>query len=367
LIPLVGPEQLIPLVSRLDLSIAGRVERYTDFGTTGNPRLGVTWRPYPSLALRGTFGTSFRAPSFIDIRQGPGLSQIVPFPLADPASPNGFSRVVALFGNRPDIGPERARTWTAGFDVTPSFVQGLTLSATYFDIAYRGRITNVAGEFFSFLSQRERFASLILDDPSSAVVAALYADPTFINPFGIAAASVTAIIDARNANLARTKQRGIDFDVGYRQGSTDRSFEIGVSGSYLFTLKEQVTATAPETEVVSTIGNPVDLRVRGRGSAVLGPLSLAAFANYVDGYRNIAVSPAERVRSWTTVDVQIGYKLSAARGPFSGTRAVLSLTNLFDRAPPYVNNRTPFSASGFDPENASPVGRLIALQLVKSW
>ena len=48
-------------------------------------------------------------------------------------------------------------------------------------------------------------------------------------------------------------------------------------------------------------------------------------------------------------------------------RRVVAGTNLFDRDPPYVNNRTPYSASGFDPEQASAAGRVIALQLVKAW
>ena len=367
LIPAVAPEQHTPLVNRLDLSVAARAEHYSDFGTTANPRLGITWRPEPSLTLRGTFGTSFRAPSFIDIRQGSGLSQIVPVPLADPASPTGFSRGVALFGNRPDIGPEKARTWTAGFDLTPRVLPGLTLSATYFDIAYKDRIANVGAEYSTFLAQRDRFRTLITDNPTAAAVAALYADPTFINPFGIPASAITVIIDGRNANLSRTTERGLDFDLGYGWGPEGRRFEIGANGTYIFALEERITGDAPSTDVISTIGRPVDLRLRARALASLGPVSFAAFANFVDGYVNNGVTPAERVRSWTSIDLQLGYEAQSVRGPLRGTRAALSITNLFDRAPPYVNNRTPFSASGFDPEHASPVGRLIAVQVTKSW
>ena len=74
--------------------------------------------------------------------------------------------------------------------------------------------------------------------------------------------------------------------------------------------------------------------------------------------------PAEPVSSWTTVDVQIGYDLGRV---IAGTRLSLSASNLFDRQPPYVENASVYSASGFDPENASPVGRMVALQVVKKW
>jgi len=367
LAPLVGPEQDIPGIDRLDLSVAGRIERYSDVGTTANPRFGLSWKPVPALTLRSTFGTSFRAPSFSDIRHGPGLNQIIPLPLPDPASPTGTSNVVALFGNRPDIGPEKARTWTAGFDYRPARLPGLSVSATYFDISYRDRISNVAAELFSFLSQRSRFQSLITDNPAAATIAALYADPTFVNPYGIPASAVTVLIDGRNANLSRTTERGLDFDIGYRGGEKDRSFELGVSGTWLIALKQQITATSDVADVVSTIGNPVDLRLRGRAAATLGKASAAAYLNFVNGYLNNGVAPVERVHSWTTLDLQLGYELGRDRGPLQGVRLALSITNLFDSSPPYVNNRTPFSASGFDPENASPVGRMIAFQLVKSW
>lgn len=367
LAPLVGPDQQVPGIDRLDLSIAGRVERYSDFGTTANPRLGLTWKPLTPLTLRGTFGTSFRAPSFSDIRHGPGLNQIIPLPLPDPASPTGATNVLALFGNRPDIGPEKARTWTVGFDFRPPSVPGLSISATWFDIAYRDRISNVASELFSFLSQRSRFQSLITDHPAAATLAALYADPTFVNPYGIPASAVAVLVDARNANLSRTTERGLDFDIGYRGGGETRGFELGVSGTSLVSLKQKLTATATSADVVSTIGNPVDLRLRARASITRGRASLAAYLNYVDGYLNNGVTPAEPVHSWTTVDLQFGYRLGRESGPLRGVDLSISVTNLLDRAPPYVNNRTAFSASGFDPENASPLGRMVAVQLVKSW
>lgn len=367
LAPLVGPEQGITGVHRLDVSIAGRIERYSDFGTTTNPKVGVTWEPVEGIALRGVYGTSFHAPGFFDTRQGPGLSQVVPLPVADTASPTGSSNVVALFGNNPAIGPERARTLTAGFDLRPVSIPGLALSMTWFDVRYRDRIFNPAVDAFTFLAQRERYASLITANPSPATLAALYADPNFANPFGIPASSVAYVIDARNANLARTHLDGIDFDLGYRTQVAGGSFDLGASGTWLWHLSQQVTATSPGVETLGTIGNPVRYRLRGRAVLQLGSTSVAAFVNHTAGYTNTAVTPSEKVARWTTLDVQIARTFGAVDGPMKGTRLSLSVTNLFDRDPPYVNNRTPYSASGFDPEQASAAGRVVALQLVKAW
>jgi iron complex outermembrane receptor protein len=101
--------------------------------------------------------------------------------------------------------------------------------------------------------------------------------------------------------------------------------------------------------------------------SICGCAGDSGFVNYLDGYRNTAVMPVERVSSWTTVDLQVGYDLPVPRGPLHGTRLALSVTNLFDRDPPYVNNPTSFSAIGYDSDNANPIGRLVAFQVIKSW
>jgi outer membrane receptor protein involved in Fe transport len=207
---------------------------------------------------------------------------------------------------------------------------------------------------------------LITANPSAATLAALYADPNFANLFGIPASAIAYVIDARNANLARNHLDGIDFDLGYHT-LRGGAFEIGASGTWLFHLTQQFTATSPVVEALGTIGNPVRYRVRGRASLQLGSVGFAGFVNHTAGYANTAVSPVEHAASWTTVDVQLSKTFGEVDGPMRGTRLSLSVTNLFDRDPPYVNNRTPYSASGFDPEQASAAGRVIALQLVKAW
>lgn len=367
LVPVVAPSQGVPGITKLDLSLAGRIERYDSFGTTANPKFGLGWTPVEGMVLRSSFGTSFRAPSFQDVRQGPGTGQFIPIPLPDPASPTGTTNALLLFGNRPGIGPEKAWTWTVGIDLRPAAVAGAHLTLTYFDIRYRDRIANISTDFFTFLTDRSRYAPLINNAPTPALIATLYQDPTFINPYGIAQGNIAVVIDGRTANLSSVTESGLDFDLGYTVRRGTVSVEAGLSGAYLFHLDQAITATSPAVNVVSTIGNPVDLRLRGRLTATYGRWNLAAFVNFIDGYRNTAVTPAETVHSWTTVDTQIGYDLPLRRGPLAGTRLALSVSNLFNRAPPYVNNPTSFSAIGYDADNASPVGRLVAFQVIKPW
>jgi outer membrane receptor protein involved in Fe transport len=56
-------EFYIPFTEKLEVSLAGRFDDYNDFGSSFNPKLGVTYRPSDDLVLRGSWSTAFRAPS----------------------------------------------------------------------------------------------------------------------------------------------------------------------------------------------------------------------------------------------------------------------------------------------------------------
>ncbi len=363
-LPFVGPGQAIPLVEALDLSLAGRVERYSDFGTTANPKIGASWKIGGGLMLRSSWGKSFRAPSFADIRTGRGTSAYIPLPVPDPASATGRTNVLALIGSNPEVGPEKATTWTLGAVFAPPAAPGLRIDVGYFDIRYRNRIANLGTDYMAFLTNRDLYAALITDNPPAELLARYYGDENFRNPFAIPAGAIGAIVDGRTLNLSSVQMNGVDFDIGYGFTAGKTAVAAGISGAWIFRQRQRITPTAPAEDVVSTTGNPVDLRLRGRLTLSNGPWNAAAFVNHVGDYRNTTVVPPARVSSWTTVDVQFGYDFDRF---LPGTRLSLSVSNLFDRKPPYAENANIFSASGFDPENANPIGRLVALQLVKTW
>ena len=75
-IPLIGSENRLPLVQSLVLDGAVRYDHYSDFGNTFNPKLGVTWGVFYDLKLRGSWGTSFRAPTLTDGDPNVGSVQV---------------------------------------------------------------------------------------------------------------------------------------------------------------------------------------------------------------------------------------------------------------------------------------------------
>ena len=367
-IPLVGGDNAMPDIERLDLSLAGRVEEYSDFGPTSNPKVGVVYSPIAGLNLRATYGTSFRAPSLVD-----GADQIQNIfiqNLTDPASGTGTTRGIFYNGGNSKLGPEEATTWSYGLDWTPAFLEGLRVSATYYKIDYTNRIDVVPNSaltqaaVYGIYAMRRPAASDVAGNVAfNALVANFMSSPDLQNPLE-AVTNINAIIDGRRQNLGSLKQDGLDVNIGYRMETGVGAFDASVDVAKIFHVKRRTAIGAPETDVIDTFGNPVDLRVRYALGWSLGGFSAHAFANYVDSFRNTAVTPNVEAPSQTTYDATLSYAFpETAPYHLDGVRLTLSAQNLTDEDPPIVLNGT----VSWDSQTASAIGRLVAFEITKSW
>jgi iron complex outermembrane recepter protein len=91
--------------------------------------------------------------------------------------------------------------------------------------------------------------------------------------------------------------------------------------------------------------------------------------NCTDSYTDARVSPSVPVASYMTVDGQVVYDVGRrfGTGVLSGVVVSLSAQNLFDRTPPRTAITDPITDMGFDPTNANPMGRLVAVEMSKTW
>jgi iron complex outermembrane receptor protein len=351
--------------NRLDLSLAGRYERYSDVGTTFNPKVGLSWRPLSLIKLRGNWGTSFRAsPFFFSNRDQVGDTLII-HNIIDPKSAIGHSTAFVLAGPLPDLKPETARAWTAGVDLTPPAIQNLSLSLTYFDIDYQEKIQNV-GDYGTFFAQEAQFASLITRNPTQAQIDAVCTNPPL---FGETCNQpLAAILDDRWRNFASLKARGVDAVVDYFLDTVRGKVSVGLNGTYTIDQRQQVTPTAPVFDLVDTVGNPPSVRLVGNLSWSLRGWTVQSTVNYTGAYQDPGSVPVRRVDSWTTVDVNIGYRVDGSSGWLANTQCNLGFINVFDQRPPFVNQFDLFTGTmGYDAANASLLGRQVSLQVVKRW
>lgn len=56
-------ETLFPLIDTLEMSVAGRYDKYSDYGNDFSPKVSLRYQPVDNLTLRASYGEGFRAPT----------------------------------------------------------------------------------------------------------------------------------------------------------------------------------------------------------------------------------------------------------------------------------------------------------------
>jgi iron complex outermembrane receptor protein len=372
--PLVGPAARVPAIERLELSVAGRYDDYSTFGSSIDPQLGILWQPLGGLRLRASHGTSYVAPRLVDYNVA-GNNQALALISVDPGVPEGRSHQLVVLGNVEDMAPQRSKNTSAGFDFAPQRWPQFRLGANYFRIHYRDRIANPPAQTV-ILGNPAAYGSLFFRNPSVDLVNQYIAiarlgwlglrviPPTRVfDP-----ATVAVIIDSRRRNLGTTEARGVDLSASLDFTAGGDAFHAGLNGTYMFDLVQRVTSTSEPFDTVDTMFNPPQLRMRAGLGWRPQEWAADAFVNYTGPYTdNRRTTPAE-VGSYTTVDAQVSYDFSKRLRPaLSGTTVALIVQNLFDRDPPPTAIVQVERDMGFDPTNANPMGRLVALEFSKKW
>jgi iron complex outermembrane receptor protein len=54
-LPVIGRQQEVPAIDRLEFTLAGRFTDYSDFGSNTSPKFGALWGPMPDFDFRGTY------------------------------------------------------------------------------------------------------------------------------------------------------------------------------------------------------------------------------------------------------------------------------------------------------------------------
>src|SRR5690606_21928066 len=369
-VPLFGAGNARPGLERLIVNLAVRYDDYSDVGDTTNAKYGLSWKPVPSLGLRASYGTSFRAPLISQIYGNSNNLFVQSY-----QNPAGGAAIqgVALSGQNLDLGPEEATTRSVGLDWDAT--SALRLGVTWFDVNYRNQVEGYLSNL-AILAREPDFAGtgLIVRGPDAAAQVQAFIDQgvTVVGALpGGSAANVTLFVDGRNQNLGVSDMKGFDVTSSYVWQTQGRgTVNFGLSGTWLTAYDVAITAAAPMADRLNTIFNPLKLKLRASAGWNAGPWTAQATVTRVHGYRNNAVTPAEGVSPYTPVDLNFGVDLGALGEStlLRGLEAGVEIRNALDEDTPYVNIAPSSNGSGgYDATVTNPVGRLFALSLRKKW
>jgi iron complex outermembrane receptor protein len=374
LVPLVGDGNAIPLVRRLELSATVRHDDYSDFGSSTDPRIGLAWEPVSGLTLRGSWGTSYLAPKLSSYNVG--FNAAVAQYTFDPGL-GRVSRQLIVGGNSPEsLQAQESKNYSFGIDWVPESLDA-KLSIGYYNIDYRDRVTTpptntvVLGDPASYgdlfirnptIAQLNQYIGYgLLGQGFLALDPANRPDPSF-NP-----ATIEVIVDLRARNMSVVKTDGIDLSAQYDIDALGGRMHFALDGTYVLELVNQATETSAPIDLVNTFSNPPHLRMRGQVGYRHSSWAVNGFVHFVDSYDDNRVQPFREIDSWLTADVNVSYRFADGAGALAKTTISLGATNVFDEAPPRTLVRTNNFDLGFDPTNASALGRLVTLEVSRQW
>ena len=386
-LPIIGPDNAVPGVRRLELNVSGRYSDFSDFGDTANPKVGILWSPVEDVRLRGSYSTSFKPPilgrisaeDLIATVYSTALFNLVAgFTAGDPsiADVTGLS----ISGTSTDLDPETSRAFTGGVDIDKNWgAHTLSFSASYFDIQFKDRIgatpipdnTATSNAPNIAINSPELFpeGTVIFNPTLDQINDALSLVVRPIGFFGAADPLDAAFINfaGLRRNLTQTDVRGIDFTLSHGFASDHGVYTLGFGGTYLTAFQQQAAPTTPTVDRRNTQFNPIDLRLRGSLGYAHKGFSANLFVNYADSYEVDDQPGSSPIDSLTTIDLNIAYDAGERFGNavLDNTVLRLSVQNLFDENPPSTPGAPNFLQFGYDSTNASPLNRFVAFEVTK--
>lgn len=340
-LPFFSQENATPGFERLELSLSARYDHYQQLGGTFNPKVGLVWAPLKDLSLRGSWSTSFVAPNMGLITSIFGVPQI-----GVNVAGVGVINIYNQGGGNPALTPEEAKTYSLGADFTPSFIPGLRLSLTYYNVTYKNLVYKPTqadvfnNPFFSFA---------LIRNPTTAQVAQAILDAPPQSPVP---SQIDAIFQSFAINVGQRVIDGLDIDLNYKLPTSIGNFIFNVNANRQLGFRQEL---APGTGFQNIIGqqNAIKWRARGQLSWNLDDLTVSAFMTYVDGFQNITSTQFPNVDSWETFDLTIQYNLPKV---LKGSQIQLRGSNIFNRWPPFYDGTL-----GFFQGAHSPWGRTLEL------
>jgi outer membrane receptor protein involved in Fe transport len=357
-------EAQIPVTDRLELNLALRYEDYGNpIGSTLDPKASARFEATDWLVLRGSIGTTFRAPLAGQVLPGIQFTNLTGINAA-----GGFFFPVDRIGN-PNLGPESALTYNLGFVINAG---DFNLQVDYFNYDFKGGLTT---------TPENPIASAVFSGPgatadcTSPLVVLVGFNSITCTP-GASASAELARVRTQFVNGPDTTTNGFDVEADYSFYLDDLTLTVGTAFTYI--LNFDVDPFVVDGVTVIDAFDAVGFLNADRAQNSLSELKANTFINanidgfnaryvfrYASGLRDdrydtdptfgAATRFGEDIPAFTQHDLTVVYDL-----PFEFAEIQLqgSVENIFDEDPPAAR-----LVLGYDPFVGNPLGRVFRVGL----
>ena len=354
-------EMLVPILPGLEVTGAVRVDDYTGFGTTTNPKVSIKFRPWEPLLFRGSYNTGFRVPAFNQIFNGLTESPYSGSDLADPTRcPGGVPNTTnpacvlirpnVLTGGNQGLGPETARQFSAGVVIQPA--SRFSASVDWWKIDVDNTIQTLT--LRQLIDNASLFESRFRRDPVTNEVVII--DDTWINAGS-----------RRTQGLEVAARGGVEALGGV--------LSTGIDGTLLLKKREKLTPTSAYSgSLIGVFTFAGDLGVRWKHIAFINyandKVVLSLTQIFRKGYKNFAlpgIAAGTITRPDYNPDVKdyIIYNASVSYIGLPGFKITAGVRNLFDTDPPFAVTYDGNTGAGgsWEPRIADPRGRSFTISV----
>jgi outer membrane receptor for ferrienterochelin and colicin len=348
----------IPILENLELSLAGRYDDYSDFGSSTNPKVAVRWAPIDTLALRASWGTGFRAPSLAQVGLGPSQeSQFFVDTYGCAAGVPGACTALdynIIFSGNSNLDAEESETINLG--VAFKLTEDIELTLDYWDLTQENKIDEVP---FGFIY--DEFCGTQISDVC-----------TRSTPVGGASLGSLLTLNSSFINIGEQSASGVDLGayIGLEVGPGELKF--GLSYSRLLNFERVELDSSGTTLVTRSLEGEYEYpEDRATLTADFGNEDFGVYAsvNYIgafedqpdfdfDGTLDYDQFTTEEVSSWTTVNLQFRYT------GLEAVRLTVGVDNLFDKMPPFAVGDGDTDLYGYVQSIYSPRGRFYSAKAI---
>ena len=346
-------EMSVPVLESLELTGAVRLDDYTGFGSTVNPKFTARFSPMDWVMLRASYNTGFRVPSFNQIFNGVTESPNPGNNLTDPSTcpAGGVVNVTAgcgaitptsLSGGNLNLGPETSEQYSAGIVFTPA--PQFSASVDFWSIA----VDNTIG---------------------ALTIAQLLANQSSFSDRVIRTSNVITQLDLRADNIGSRRTQGLEVALRGGVDAFGGVLTAGLDGTYLLKKKEKFLPTAPfGSSLIGVFTYAGDLGLKWKHSAFINYAvddMLFSFSQiYRNGYKNNSLPASSSRPDYNArVKAYVTYNLSAAMDMNDKLRLTAGIRNVFDTDPPFAitYDSNTGAGSSWEPRVADPRGRSFTL------
>jgi iron complex outermembrane receptor protein len=306
-------------IDGVTIGAAGRIEHYSDFGTTTTGKLSARWDLTPAIAVRGAYSTGFHAPGIALLgTQVTASTGIFSFSGALDESLASRTRqfrpddpAVAALGARA-LDPEKSRNISAGIVLQP--VSGASLTVDVYQIKIDG--------------------FLLLTDGANA--------NGLTGPFVAAVTAAAGLPTVKTANFflngLDTRTRGLDAVARYQfkagEADTDLSLAFSTGKTRLSNIKSAPAGSGLTYFSRSRLGDiengTPSWKVVAGAHVTLGRFDFdsnqVVYGPYTYTHPTVAANDQRYDPQWVT-NLEVGYSLG------EDTRFAVGTQNLFDTYP----------------------------------